>query len=105
MYKNHNMTQLTLPKENSVIIPTHDMSQYMNDIVVTIPDTEFRHHRGATLYHSNMMLKIVFMPTHSLYFLVEKLLNDNIRMLWFSKKSNAFLKTINLYRVNPKADA
>jgi len=53
------MTQLTLPKENSVIIPTHDMSQFMNDIVVTIPDTEFRHHRGATLYHSNMILKIV----------------------------------------------
>ena len=83
MYKNHNMTQLTLPKETSVLIPTHDMSQYMNDIVVTIPDTEFRHHRGATLYHPNMMLKIVFMPTHSLYFLVEKLLNDNIRMMCF----------------------
>ncbi len=37
MYKNYNMTQLTLPKETSVLIPTHDMSQYMNDIVVTIP--------------------------------------------------------------------
>ena len=31
MYKNYNMTQLTLPMETSVLIPTHDMSQYMND--------------------------------------------------------------------------
>ncbi|WP_290125720.1 hypothetical protein [Staphylococcus epidermidis] len=40
------MTQLTLLKETSVLIPTHDMLQYVNDIVETIPKTEFRHHRG-----------------------------------------------------------
>ncbi|MGZ9455865.1 hypothetical protein ACXXG1_08595 [Staphylococcus epidermidis] len=45
--------------ETSVLIPAHDMSQYINDIVVTIPDTEFRHHRGATSYHLKMILKIV----------------------------------------------
>ena len=33
MHKDYNMTQLTLPKETSVHIPTHDMSQYVNDIV------------------------------------------------------------------------
>ena len=49
MYKDYNMTQLTLPKETSVHIPTHDMSQDANDIVETIPDTEFRPHRFATL--------------------------------------------------------
>ena len=55
--------------ETSVLIPAHDMSQYINDIVVTIPDTEFRHHRGATSYHLKMILKIVlyaytnFLPT------------------------------------------
>ena len=69
MYKDYNMTQLTLLKETSVLIPTHDMLQYVNDIVETIPDTEFRHHRGATLYHPKMKLKIVlyaytnFLPT------------------------------------------
>ena len=42
MYKDYNMTQLTLLKETSVHIPTHDMSQYANDIVETIHDTEFR---------------------------------------------------------------
>ena len=53
MYKDYNMTQLTLPLETSVLIPT-------NDIVETIPETEFdelRHHRGATSYHSKMILK------------------------------------------------
>ena len=34
MYKDYNMTQLTLPLETSVLIPT-------NDIVETIPETEF----------------------------------------------------------------
>ncbi|MDU3983631.1 MAG: hypothetical protein E7H21_06395, partial [Staphylococcus epidermidis] len=69
MYKNYHMTKHTLPMETSVIISTHDMSQYVNDIVETIPDTEFRHHRGATLYHPKMKLKIVlyaytnFLPT------------------------------------------
>ena len=33
MHKDYNMTQLTLPKETSVHIPTHDMSQYVHDIV------------------------------------------------------------------------
>ncbi|EJE10986.1 IS1272, transposase, partial [Staphylococcus epidermidis NIHLM021] len=54
MYKNYNMTQLTLPMETSVLIPTNDISRHVNDIVETIPDNEFdefRHHRGATSYH------------------------------------------------------
>lgn len=53
MYKDYNMTQLTLTMEISVLIST-------NDIVETIPETEFdelRHHRGATSYHSKMILK------------------------------------------------
>lgn len=49
MYKDYNMTQLTLLMETSVLIPTNDISRYVNDIAETIPDTEFdefRHHRG-----------------------------------------------------------
>lgn len=49
MYKNYNMTQLTLPMETSVLIPTNDISRHVNDIAETIPDTEFdefRYHRG-----------------------------------------------------------
>ncbi|WP_374120747.1 hypothetical protein [Staphylococcus aureus] len=45
------MTQLTLPIETSVRIPQNDISRYVNEIVETIPDSEFdefRHHRGAT---------------------------------------------------------
>ena len=37
MYKDYNMTQLTLPMETSVLIPTNDISRHVNDIVETIP--------------------------------------------------------------------
>ncbi|EHT75223.1 transposase [Staphylococcus aureus subsp. aureus CIG1267] len=33
MYKNYNMTQLTLPIETSVRIPQNDISRYVNEIV------------------------------------------------------------------------
>ena len=72
MYKDYNMIQHTLLMGTSVLIPTNNISRHVNDIVETIPDTkfdEFRHHRGATLYHPKMKLKIVlyaytnFLPT------------------------------------------
>ena len=47
MYKEYNMTQHTLPIETSVLIPTNNISRHVNNIVETIPDTEFdefRHH-------------------------------------------------------------
>ena len=62
MYKDYNMTQLTLLKETSVLIPTHDMLQYVNDIVETIPKTEFdefSHHRGATSFLVTFSILIV----------------------------------------------
>ena len=31
MYKDYNMTQLTLPMETSVLIPTNDISRHVND--------------------------------------------------------------------------
>ena len=49
MYKNYKMTKHTLLMETSVLIPTNNISRHVNDIVETIPDTEFdefRHHRG-----------------------------------------------------------
>ena len=48
MYKNYKMTKHTLLMETSVLIPTNDISRHVNDIVETIPDTEFdefRHYR------------------------------------------------------------
>ena len=44
------------------------------------------------------------MLTHNQYFLVEKFLNDTIRMMWFSQILNPSYKMINRYRVNPKVD-
>ena len=62
MYKEYNLTQHTLPMETSVLIPTHDMSRYVNNIIETIPDNkfeEFKYHRGATSYHPKITKKIV----------------------------------------------
>ena len=44
------------------------------------------------------------MLTHNQYFLVEKFLNDTIRMMWFLQILNPSYKMINRYRVNPKVD-
>ena len=49
MYKDYNMIQHTLLIGTSVLIPTNNISRHVNDIVETIPDTEFdefRHPRG-----------------------------------------------------------
>ncbi|HBC4451788.1 TPA: transposase [Staphylococcus aureus] len=111
MYKNYNMTQLTLPIETSVRIPQNDISRYVNEIVETIPDSEFdefRHHRGATSYHPKMMLKIIlYAYTQSVFSgrRIEKLLHDSIRMMWLAQNQTPSYKTINRFRVNPNTDA
>ncbi|WP_157767993.1 hypothetical protein [Staphylococcus epidermidis] len=48
MYKDYNVTQPTLPMKTSVFIPTNEISRHVNDIVETIPETEFdefKHYR------------------------------------------------------------
>ncbi|MEW4383857.1 hypothetical protein AB1I56_05990 [Staphylococcus epidermidis] len=48
MYKDYNMTQLTLPMKTSVLIPINEISRHVSNIVETIPKTEFdefRHYR------------------------------------------------------------
>ena len=87
MYKEYNLTQHTLPMETSVLIPTNDISRHVNDIIETIPETEFdefRHHRSAKSYHPKMMLKVVlYAYTQSVFSgrKIEKLLNDSITMM------------------------
>ena len=52
MYKDYNVTQLTLPMKTSVFIPVNDISRHVNNIVETILETEFyelRHHRGCNI--------------------------------------------------------
>ncbi len=61
MYKNYNMTQTYTTNRNFVRIPQNDISRYVNEIVETIPDSEFdedTHQRGATTYHIKKILKI-----------------------------------------------
>lgn len=96
MYKDHNMTQLTLLMETSVLIPTNDMSRHVNKIVETIPHNEFdefKHHRGATSYHPKIMLKVILYDYTQFVFSgskIEKLLNDSIRMMWLSQNQTPY---------------
>ncbi|MCL7607788.1 transposase, partial [Staphylococcus aureus] len=91
MYKNYNMTPTYTTNRNLVRIPQNDISRYVNEIVETIPDSEFdefRHHRGATSYHPKMMLKIIlYAYTQSVFSgrRIEKLLHDSIRMMWLAQ--------------------
>ncbi len=87
MYRDYNKTQLTLPMETSVLIPTNDITRYVHNIVETILETEIRHHRDSTSYHPKMMLKVVlYAYTQSVFSgrKIEKSLNDNIRMMCLS---------------------
>ena len=62
MYEDDNMTQLTLPMETSILIPTNNISRYVNEIVETIPDNEFdefKHYRGTTSYPPKMITSCI----------------------------------------------
>ncbi|MVK49948.1 IS5/IS1182 family transposase, partial [Staphylococcus aureus] len=111
MYKNYNMTQLTLPIETSVRIPQNDISRYVNEIVETIPDSEFdefRHHRGATSYHPKMMLNInLYLYTQYVFCSgrIDKLILVIILIICLAQFQTSSYITINRFRVNPNTDA
>ena len=67
MYKDYNMNQLTLYTiETSILIPTNDISRYVNEIVETIPDNEFdefKHPRGATSYYPKIITSCILSNT------------------------------------------
>ena len=62
MYKDYSMNQFTLPMETSILIPTNNISRYVNEIVETIPDNEFdefKHYRGTTSYPPKMITSCI----------------------------------------------
>ena len=62
MYKDYNMNQITLPLDLEVIISEDDVAMAVNELVESIPDTEFQsfeHTFGATSYHPRMMMKLI----------------------------------------------
>ncbi|MEK4560538.1 IS1182 family transposase [Staphylococcus sp. FSL K6-3157] len=110
MYKNYNMTQLTLPMETEILIPNNDIAHAVNQIVETIPETEFyefNHLNGASSYHPKMMLKVIlYAYTQSIFSgrRIEAALSDSIRMMWLSQNQKPSYRTINRFRVNPIMD-
>ncbi|MDT0747988.1 hypothetical protein [Staphylococcus chromogenes] len=56
MYKNYNMSQLTLPIETEFTFPENDVSTIINHLVESIPDAEFNayyNHRGPSQKHNS----------------------------------------------------
>ena len=52
--------------ETSILIPTNDISRYVNEIVEIIPDNEFdefKHHRGATSYYPKIITSCILSNT------------------------------------------
>ncbi|WP_413481945.1 transposase, partial [Mammaliicoccus vitulinus] len=110
MYKNYNISQLTLPLDIEVLIPENDIAHFVNQIVETIPNEEFyefTHVRGASSYHPKLMLKIIlYSYTQSVFSgrRIESLLKDSVRMMWLSQNQTPSYRTINRFRVNPIID-
>nr|WP_193014013.1 transposase [Staphylococcus equorum] len=110
MYKNYNMTQLTLPMGTEILIPNNDIAHAVNQIVETILETEFyefNHLNGASSYHPKMMLKVIlYAYTQSIFSgrRIEAALSDSIRMMWLSQNRKPSYRTINRFRVHPIMD-
>ena len=52
--------------ETSILIPTNNISRYVNEIVETIPDNEFdefKHYRGTTSYPPKMITSYILSNT------------------------------------------
>lgn len=110
MYKDYNMSQITLPLNIEVLIPENDIAHYVNQIVESIPNEEFyefKHSRGASSYHPKLMLKIIlYSYTQSIFSgrRIESFLKDSIRMMWLAQNQTPSYRTINRFRINPIMD-
>ncbi|WP_353463562.1 IS1182 family transposase [Mammaliicoccus sciuri] len=110
MYKDYNMSQITLPLNIEVLIPENDIAHYVNQIVESIPNEEFyefKPSRGASSYHPKLMLKIIlYSYTQSIFSgrRIESFLKDSIRMMWLVQNQTPSYRTINRFRINPIMD-
>lgn len=107
MYKEYNISQLSLPIEIEISFPESDIALIINKLIESIPQETFNqyyNHRGPSSYHPKMMLKIVlYSYTQSVFSgrKMEFLLKDSCRMMWLAKGQVPSYRTINLFRVNP----
>ena len=86
MYKNYNMTQLTLPIETSVRIPQNDISRYVNEILKRYLIANSMNSDIIVAQHpiiQNDIKIILYAYTQSVFSgrRIEKLLHDSIRMM------------------------
>ncbi|MHD0383808.1 IS1182 family transposase [Staphylococcus simulans] len=111
MYKNYNMSQLSLPLITDFTFTENDTANIVNEIVERMPENafaEYQNHRGASSYNPRMMLKIILYAYSNSIFSGRKIefaLTDSIRFMWLAQEQNPSYKTINRFRSNPRTNA
>lgn len=107
MYKNYNMSQLSLPLTTEITFPKGDTAHLVNDLVEQIPDVvfdDFKRHRGAPSHNPRMMLKIILYAYSNSIFSGRKIefaLRDSLRFMWLAQEQQPSYRTINRFRANP----
>ena len=110
MYKNYNVTQLTLPIETLLeilkmifldmlmkLLNRYLIANSMNSDIIVAQHPIIQNDVKIILY---AYTQSVFSGRR-----IEKLLHDSIRMMWLAQDQTPSYKTINRFRVNPNTDA
>ena len=78
MYKDYNMIHLTLPMVISVLIPIHDISRHVNDIVETNTKTEFICPNNKRLVFKNIPITMINMALNEILNYMNVMMIQNV---------------------------
>ena len=78
MYKDYNMIHLTLPMVISVLIPIHDISRHVNDIVETNTKTEFICPNNKRLGFKNIPITMINMALNEILNYMNVMMIQNV---------------------------
>ena len=78
MYKDYNMIHLTLPMAISVLIPIHDISRHVNDIVETNTKTEFICPNNKRLVFKNIPITMINMALNEILNYMNVMMIQNV---------------------------
>lgn len=104
MYKDYNMSQISLPLTTEFTFSKNDTASIVNEIVENIPESAFDgylNRRGAPSHNPRMMLKIILYAYSNSIFSGRKIefaLKDSIRFMWLAQEQQPSYRTINHFR-------
>lgn len=110
MYRNYNMSQISLPLTTEFTFAESDTASIVNEIVEKIPEKAFdsyKNHRGAPSHNPRMMLKIILYAYSNSIFSGRKIefaLKDSIRFMWLAQEQQPSYRTINRFRSDSRTN-